>query len=145
MTKSKAYSFNNIFVFLIFLSLFGCGNTLSKSDQEIEILTGNSATVRVNEFTLSKLVNKSDFANLPREFTSYANPTSHFDFYFAQSPMQTSGGYIFKVIRQSEKLTICLKRPDPLSAVTTSLTNPIALIKVKKNIAVEMNLDYCAK
>lgn len=143
MTKSKTYSFNNIFVFLIVLSLFGCGNTLIKPSQEVEIISRNSVNTAVKEFKLTKLREVSDFDRLPNEFNRFKNQINQFDFYFAQSPTQNTGGFIFKAVNNSGKIIICLQKPAPLSAVTTALTNPIALLRVNKNIVVEMNLDYC--
>ncbi len=143
MTKSKTYSFNNIFVFLIVLSLFGCGNTLIKPSQEVEIISRNSVNTAVKEFKLTKLREVSDFDRLPNEFNRFKNQINQFDFYFAQAPTQKSGGFIFEVISNPGGLVICLKKPDPLSSVTTALTNPIALIQVKRGLIINGQINYC--
>lgn len=68
---------------------------------------------------------------------------NEFDYYLAQSPTQNTGGYIFEVIQNSNPLKICLKKPDQFSATTAVLTNSIALIKVRKETALDMTLSYC--
>lgn len=143
MTKSKAYTFHNIFVFLILLSLFGCGNTRIKPSQEVEIISGNSVNAVVKEFKLTRLLKVSDFEGLPNEFNRFKNQLNQFDFYYAQAPTQKSGGFVFEVISNPRGLVICLKKPDPLSSVTTALTNPIALIQVKRGLIVNAQINYC--
>jgi hypothetical protein len=66
-----------------------------------------------------------------------------FDFYFVQSPTQGSGDFIFEVVQNSDSLIICLRKPSPFAMVTTVLSNPIALVKVKKDLIVEKKLGYC--
>jgi len=68
---------------------------------------------------------------------------NQFDFYFAQSPTQGSGGFVFEGAQNSGVLIICLKKPAPLAIVAAVLSNPIALVKVKKGLDVDMNLNYC--
>jgi hypothetical protein len=68
-----------------------------------------------------------------------------FDFYLAQSPTQRSGGFVFQIIENSNPLRICLKKPEPLAAVTAALTNPMALIKVTKGFNVKMDLGFCER
>jgi hypothetical protein len=68
-----------------------------------------------------------------------------FDFYLAQSPTQSSGGFVFQVVQNSDPLVICLKKPDPLSSVTAALTNPIAIVKVPKGLSMTTILGYCIR
>ncbi len=143
MKKINTYTFN-IYWFLIFLSLIGCGNTLSNSGNKLEVLNGNSTSVVTKEFKLIKLQKTADFDKLPKEFERYKNEITQFDFYLVQSPTQNSGGYIFQLVQNSNPLVICLKKPDPLASVTAALTNPIALVKVKQGTVMELSLDYCA-
>lgn len=143
MKKINTYTFN-IYWFLIFLSLIGCGNTLSNSGNKLEVLNGNSTSVVTKEFKLIKLQKTADFDKLPKEFERYKNEITQFDFYLVQSPTQNSGGYIFQLVRNSNPLVICLKKPDPLASVTAALTNPIALVKVKQGTVMELSLGYCA-
>ena len=143
MTTSKTYSFNNIFVFSVFLSLFGCGNTLDKNDFAAQIFNGNSANQVVTRFQLTKLHDVADFDRLPKNFMEYKNQLLQFDFYLAQSPTQPSGGFIFETSPNTNPLIICLKKPSPMSMTTSALTNPIALIRVKKGLAVSSQINYC--
>lgn len=143
MTKSKAYSSNNIFAFLIFLSLFGCGNTLSKEDEPVKISNGNSANQTVKKFKLTKFQEINDFAQLPKNLINYQIQMSKFDFYLAQSPTQSSGGFIFEISPNTNPLIVCLRRPGSMTIVTTALTNPIALIRVEKGLAVSSEINYC--
>lgn len=143
MKKINTYTFN-IYWFLIFLSLIGCGDTLSNSGNKLEVLNGNSTSVVTKEFKLIKLQKTADFDKLPKEFERYKNEITQFDFYLVQSPTQNSGGYIFQLVRNSNPLVICLKKPDPLASVTAALTNPIALVKVKQGTVMELSLGYCA-
>ncbi len=143
MKKINTYTFN-IYWFLIFLSLIGCGNTLSNSGNKLEVLNGNSTSVVTKEFKLIKLQKTADFDKLPKEFERYKNEITQFDFYLVQSPTQNSGGYIFQLVQNSNPLVICLKKPDPLASVTAALTNPIALVKVKQGTVMELSLGYCA-
>jgi hypothetical protein len=143
MKKINTYTFNNIYYFLIFLSLIGCGNTLSYSGNKLEVLNGNSTSVITKEFKLTKLEKTTDFDKLPKEFERYKHEINQFDFYLAQSPTQNSGGFTFKVEQKSDPLIICLEKPKPLTAVTAALSNPIALIRAEKGIKVEMTTNYC--
>jgi hypothetical protein len=143
MKKINTYTFN-IYRFLIFMSLIGCGNTLSNSGNKLEVLNGNSTSVVTKEFKLIKLQKTADFDKLPKEFERYKNEITQFDFYLVQSPTQNSGGYIFQLVQNSNPLVICLKKPDPLASVTAALTNPIALVKVKQGTVMELSLGYCA-
>lgn len=143
MKKINTYTFN-IYWFLIFLSLIGCGDTLSNSGNKLEVLNGNSTSVVTKEFKLIKLQKTADFDKLPKEFERYKNEITQFDFYLVQSPTQNSGGYIFQLVQNSNPLVICLKKPDPLASVTAALTNPIALVKVKQGTVMELSLGYCA-
>lgn len=143
MKKINTYTFNNICYFLIFLSLIGCGNTLNYSGYQVEVFNGNSTSVVTQGFKFVKLQKVADFDKLPKEFESYKYEIDQFDFYLAQSPTQNSGGFTFKVEQKSEPLIICLEKPKPLTAVTAALSNPIALIRVKKGIKVEMTTNYC--
>ncbi len=143
MKKINTYTFN-IYWFLIFLSLIGCGNTLSNSGNKLEVLNGNSTSVVTKEFKLIKLQKTADFDKLPKEFERYKNEITQFDFYLVQSPTQNSGGYIFQLVQNSNPLIICLKKPDPLASVTAALTNPIALVKVKQGTVMGLSLGYCA-
>lgn len=143
MKKINTYTFN-IYWFLTFLLLIGCGNTLSNSGNKLEVLNGNSTSVVTKEFKLIKLQKTADFDKLPKEFERYKNEITQFDFYLVQSPTQNSGGYIFQLVQNSNPLIICLKKPDPLASVTAALTNPIALVKVKQGTVMELSLGYCA-
>jgi len=142
MKKIKTYTFN-IYWFLIFLSLIGCGNTLSNSGNKLEVLNGNSTSVVTKEFKLTKLQKTADFDKLPKEFERYKNEITQFNFYLVQSPTQNYGGYIFQLVQNSNPLVICLKKPDPLASVTSALTNPIAIVKVPKGLNIQMTLGYC--
>lgn len=143
MKKINTYTFN-IYWFLTFLLLIGCGNTLSNSGNKLEVLNGNSTSVVTKEFKLIKLQKTADFDKLPKEFERYKNEITQFDFYLVQSPTQNSGGYIFQLVQNSNPLVICLKKPDPLASVTAALTNPIALVKVKQGTVMGLSLGYCA-
>ena len=128
---------------LLLLLLFGCGNTLTRPTNSIEIINQNSATLIVDKFKLTKLQEEADFDGLPKGLVGYKNQMVKFDFYLAQSPTQRSGGFVFQIIENSNPLRICLKKPEPLAAVTAALTNPIALIKVTKGFNVKMGLSFC--
>lgn len=125
--------------------LFGCGYTPHISGKKFEIINGNSTSLISNEFRLKKLENESDFDQLPKELANYKEQINKFDFFLAQSPTQNSGGYVFEVVETSNRLVVCLKNPDPQAGVTTVLTNPNALIKIRKGISIEMQTNYCVK
>jgi len=144
MTKSyKHYIY--LLLLLVLLVLFGCGNTLIKPTNSIEIINQNSATLIANEFKLTLLLEEADFDVLPKGLASYKTQMGQFDFYLAQSPTQSSGGFFFEIIQKTNPLIICLKKPSPLSAVTSALSNPIALIKVTKGFNVKMDLSFCER
>jgi hypothetical protein len=145
MIKLNTYSFNKINLILVFLLLFGCGNTLIKPANAIEIFNGNSVNQVSREFKLTKLKDRVSFDQLPKELASYQTQMGQFDFYLAQSPTQSSGGFVFQVVQNSDPLVICLKKPDPLSSVTAALTNPIAIVKVPKGLSMTTILGYCIR
>ena len=128
---------------LLLLVLFGCGNTLVNQANTPEIINGNSITQITSGFKLTKIQRSIDFDQLPRGLSSYKTQMKQFDFYLAQSPTQSSGGFFFEIIQKTDPLIVCLKKPSPLSAVTSALSNPIALIKVTKGFNVKTNLGFC--
>jgi hypothetical protein len=136
--------FNNHFIYLLLLIVtLGCGITPISLANATEIFNGNSVTQITSEFKLIKIQSPSDFDRLPKELSSYKTQLDQFDFYLAQSPTQSSGGFFFESIQKTNQLVICLKKPPPLSAVTAALTNPIAVIRVRKGLSVEMRISYC--
>jgi hypothetical protein len=145
MIKLNTYSFNRLQYVLVFLLLFGCGNTPIKPANVIEIFNGNSVNQISREFKLTKLKDRASFDQLPKELASYQIQIDQFDFYLAQSPTQSSGGFVFQVVQNSDPLVICLKKPDPLSSVTAALTNPIAIVKVPKGLSMTTILGYCIR
>jgi len=145
MIKLNTYSSNKINLILVFLLLFGCGNTPIKPANVIEIFNGNSVNQISREFKLTKLKDRASFDQLPKELTSYQTQMEQFDFYLAQSPTQNSGGFIFQLMQNSDPAIICLKKPDPLSSVLAALTNPIAIVRVPKGLSIEMTLGYCIR
>lgn len=128
---------------LLLLILFGCGNTLVNEANTPEVINGNSVTQVTSGFKLVKIQRSFDFDQLPRGLSSYKTQINEFDFYLAQSPTQSSGGFFFEIIQKTDPLMICLKKPSSLSAVTSALSNPIALIKVTKGFNVKMALGFC--
>jgi hypothetical protein len=141
MTKIYKYHIH----LLLLLVLFGCGNTLVNEANTPEVINGNSVSRVTSEFKLTTIKSVSEFDQLPRELSRFKTQIGQFDFYLAQSPTQSSGGFIFQIIKNSNPLRICLKKPEPLSAVTAALTNPIALIKVSKGVNVKMDLSFCER
>ena len=137
------FGFTKIQLTLVFLFLFGCGNTLVEKKNIVEIINKNSVTLRTSEFKLTKLKDRVSFDQLPKELASYQTQIGQFDFYFVQSPTQGSGGFIFEVVQNSDSLIICLRKPAPFAMVAAVLSNPIALVKVKKDLIVEKKLGYC--
>jgi hypothetical protein len=128
---------------LLLLVLFGCGNTLISEANTPEVINGNSITQITSGFRLIKIQRAFDFDQLPRGLSSYKNQIEQFDFYLARSPTQSSAGFAFQIIQNSDPLVVCLKKPAPLSKELTVLTNPIALIKVTKGFNVKMALGFC--
>ena len=124
---------------------FGCGNTLVEKKNIVEIINKNSVTLRTSEFKLTKLKDRVSFDQLPKELASYQTQIGQFDFYLAQASTQSSGGFVFQVVQNSDPIVVCLKKPDPLSSVTAALTNPIAIIKVPKGLSMTMALGYCIR
>lgn len=145
IAKTEDHKVTTIFVYLIVLSLFGCGNTLIEKKNIVEIINKNSVTLRTGEFKLTKLQDRVSFDQLPKELASYQTQIGQFDFYLAQAPTQSSGGFVFQVVQNSDPIVVCLKKPDPLSGVTAALTNPIAIIKVPKGLSMTMAIGYCIR
>jgi hypothetical protein len=145
LTKSNIYSSYNRYIYLVLLLLLGCGYTLIKPANAIEIFNGNSVNQVSREFKLTKLKDMASFDQLPKELASYQIQIDQFDFYLAQSPTQSSGGFVFQLVQNSYPAVICLKKPDPLSSVLAALTNPIAIVKVPKGLSIEMTLGYCIR
>lgn len=145
MIYLNTYFFYNVYSFLIILLLFGCGNTLIKQKNIVEIINKDSVTLITSEFKLTELKDKASFNQLPKELASYQTQMEQFDFYLAQSPTQNSGGFVFELVQNSDPVLICLKKPDPLSSVLAALSNPIAIVKVKKGLSMEMTLGYCIR
>lgn len=137
--------FNNYSYLLVILLIIGCGNTLSNYENAIEFRNGNSTTITTDKFRLTKLDDAAQFDMLPSELANNKIQIEKFDLYLAQSPTQNSGGFIFLIIKNSNPLKVCLKKADSLSPTTAALTNPIALLRVRKETAVEMHLGYCHK
>jgi hypothetical protein len=129
--------------FLVLLVLFGCGNTLVNPANTPEVINKNSITRVTDEFKLTKLQSAADFDGLPKELANHKTQIEQFDFYLAQSPTQSSGGFVFEVVVKKGLLFVCLKRPAPFAIVGTVLSNPIALIKVTKGFNVKMDLSFC--
>jgi hypothetical protein len=130
---------------LLVLLLFGCGNTPINPANTPEVINKNSITRITDEFRLTKLQSAADFDGLPKELGNYKTEIEQFDFYFAQSPTQSSGGFIFEAVEKKGLLLICLKRPAPFAIVGAVLSNPIALIKVTKGLNVKMDLSFCER
>jgi hypothetical protein len=145
MVKLNTYIFCNVYSFLIILLLFGCGNTLIKQKDIVEIVNKDSVTLITGEFKLTELKDRASFDQLPKELASYQTQMEQFDFYLAQSPTQNSGGFVFQLVQNSDPVIICLKKPDPLSSVLAALSNPIAIVKVKKGLSMDMTLGYCIR
>jgi hypothetical protein len=141
MTKSYKH-----YIYLLFLLvLFGCGNTLVNEANTPEVINGNSVSRVTSEFKLTTIKSVSEFDQLPRELSRFKTQIGQFDFYLAQSPTQSSGGFAFQIIQNSDPLVVCLKKPAPLSKELTVLTSPIALIKVTKGFNVKMALGFCER
>ena len=145
MVKLNTYIFYNIYSFLIILLLFGCGNTLVKQKDIVEIVNKDSVTLITGKFKLTELKDRASFDQLPKELASYQTQMEQFDFYLAQSPTQNSGGFVFQLVQNSDPIVICLKKPDPLASVLAALTNPIAIVRVPKGLSIEMTLGYCIR
>ena len=145
MVKLNTHIFYNVYSFLIILLLFGCGNTLVKQKDIVEIVNKDSVTLITGEFKLTELKDRASFDQLPKELASYQTQMEQFDFYLAQSPTQNSGGFVFQLVQNSDPVIICLKKPDPLSSVLAALSNPIAIVKVKKGLSMDMTLGYCIR
>ena len=143
LTKSNIYSSYNLYTYLVLVLLFGCGYTPKTLENKVEIININSINLQTSEFMFKKLQVAADFDRLPRELESHKNQIGQFDFYLAQSPTQNSGGFMFQEMQNSDPLAVCLKKPGPLSKVTTALTNPIALVKTQKGQILDMRLRYC--
>ena len=143
MTKTAIYSSYNRFIYLVLLLLLGCGYTPTTLENRAEIININSTNLLTSELIFKKLQEVADFERLPSELKSYKNQIGQFDFYLAQSPSQNSGGFMFQEMQNSDPLEVCLKKPEPLSKVTTAMTNPIALVKIQKGQIVDMRLRYC--
>lgn len=143
MTKSLIYSFYNRYIYLVLLLLLGCGYTPTTLENRVEIINANSTNLLTSELIFKKLQEAADFERLPSELKSHKNQIGQFDFYLAQSPSQNSGGFMFQEMQNSDPLAVCLKKPEPLSKVTTAMTNPIALVKIQKGQIVDMRLRYC--
>ena len=143
IVKKNKGNFYNVTSLLAILLLFGCGNTLKNTENTIQLINGNSVTTTTNEFKLTKLKDAAQFDDLPKELANSKSQMKKFDFYLAQSPTQNSGGFVFQSIQNSNPLKVCLKKPDQFSATTLALSNPIALIRVKKEMILEMRLGYC--
>ena len=92
IAKTEDWKVTTIFVYLIVLSLFGCGNTLVEMKNTVEIINKNSVTLRTREFKLTKLKDRVSFDQLPKELASYQTQIGQFDFYLAQASTQSSGG-----------------------------------------------------
>jgi hypothetical protein len=143
LTKTAIYSSYNRFIYLVLLLLLGCGYTPTTLENRAEIININSTNLLTSELIFKKLQEVADFERLPSELKSYKNQIGQFDFYLAQSPSQNSGGFMFQEMQNSDPLEVCLKKPEPLSKVTTAMTNPIALVKIQKGQIVDMRLRYC--
>jgi len=143
LTKTAIYSFYNRYIYLVLLPLLGCGYTPTTLENRVEIININSTNLLTSGLVFKKLQEVADFEGLPSELKSYKKQIGQFDFYLAQSPSQNSGGFMFQEMQNSDPLEVCLKKPEPLSKVTTAMTNPIALVKIQKGQIVDMRLRYC--
>jgi hypothetical protein len=143
LTKSNIYSSYNRYIYLVLFLLLGCWYTPTTLENRVEIINTNSTNLLTSELIFKKLQEAADFERLPSELKSHKNQIGQFDFYLAQSPSQNSGGFMFQEMQNSDPLAVCLKKPEPLSKVTTAMTNPIALVKIQKGQIVDMRLRYC--
>jgi len=129
-----------IFICVIFASKI---SSASIASGDISITASNLPSEMLREFSLNKISSYQDLNKLPEEFRKLVMATNEYDYYYAVSPTKGSGGYIFEIVNSKKEYKICLREPLPMSAVTTALTTPIALIKVKKGLKIDPIIIKC--
>ena len=110
---------------------------------DISISSSNLPSEISQKFSLKKISNGQDINKLPEEFRKLVISMNVYDYYYAISPTKLSGGYIFEAHKAKKGYTICLRAPEPMSAVTMGLTTPIALIAVHKNATLNQVIKEC--
>jgi hypothetical protein len=110
---------------------------------DIYITSANLPSEMSQDFSLKKISSDRDLNLLPEEFQKLVMTSNEFDYYYAISPTKRSGGYHFEIDKTTKENKACLRAPSPMSAVTTALTTPIALIKVRKGVKFNTLLAEC--
>ena len=128
----------------IFICVIYASQTLSScaGSGEILITTSNLTTDVSQEFSLKKISGEQDLHKLPEGLRKLVMATNEYD-YYAISPTKGSGGYAFEIQKSKKDYRVCLRAPKPMSAVTTALTTPIALITVHKGVKLSPLILEC--
>lgn len=139
----NSYIFNNFIIYLMIVTFSGCGITLANSSFKPDLINTNQPSSNSMSYQVKKLQRESDFEDLPQTFSEHKADFSKYDFYLFISPTQNTGGYQYLLVEGVNSFRVCLKRPSQTAIVSMALTNPIALLKVKKGQLVEMKTGYC--
>ena len=129
----------------IFICVIYASQTLSScaGSGEILITTSNLTTDVSQEFSLKKISSEQDLNKVPEGLRKLVMATNEYDYYYAISPTKGSGGYAFEIQKSKNDYKVCLRAPKPMSAVTTALTTPIALITVHKGVKLSPLILEC--
>jgi hypothetical protein len=137
------YIFYNLTIYLIIVTFSGCGITLANSSYKPHLINANQPGTDSKSFQVKKLQSESDFEGLPQIFLEDKADFSKYDFYLFISPSQSTGGYQYLLFEGANSFEICLKKPSQTAIVSMALTNPIALLKVKRGVFIKMKTGYC--
>lgn len=138
-----SYIFNNFIIYLMIVTFSGCGITLANSSYKPDLINANQVSSNSMSFQVKKLQSESDFEGFPQTFSEHKADFLKYDFYLFISPTQNTGGYQYLLVEGANSFRVCLKRPSQTAIVSMALTNPIALLKVKRGLLVEMKTGYC--
>lgn len=129
-----------LFICVIYASKI---SSASIASGDISITISNLPSEMSREFSLNKISSYQDLNKLPEEFRKLVMATQEYDYYYAISPTQGSGGYIFEIENSKKEYRICLREPMPSSAVIMALTTPIALITARKGVKINPVIVKC--
>ena len=91
-----------------------------------------------------KKINASEVAQIaPAEVASKINATNGVELYLLRAPTQNTAGYVFEGVKSDGKVSFCLKKPSQDLTVLMTLSNPAAIVKVKKGTKISLSKNYC--
>jgi len=112
-------------------------------DHDYQIYNFSRYGDSVREFSVKK-INSSEISQYaPPEVIQNIDTTSKENLFFLSAPTQNTAGYSFEITRRKNDLTVCMRRPSKDQMVLMVITNPVAILWVKKNFKIKISSESC--